>query len=76
MLHANRWRAFKHHIDVFSVEDFVGGPRATRAMSLIDSLEHLEPLCGFGKSDALPFAVSSDDIDVMLMTRPHTATPG
>ena len=43
---------------------------------LVDSLEEIEPLCGFGKPDLLPFAVSSDDIDVMLMTRPHTTTAG
>jgi hypothetical protein len=39
-------------------------------------LEELEPLCSFGKSDLLPIAVSSNDIDVMVMTRPHTTAPG
>ncbi len=76
LLHANGWRAFEQRIDVFGVDDFVGGTRANRAAALIDSLEDLEPLCGFGKSDMLPIAVSSDDIDVMVMTRPNTTTPG
>ena len=65
LLQANGWRSFMQHIDVFSVDDF-GGPRAARAMTLIDSLEPLESLCGFGKQDLLPIAVSSDDIDVVL----------
>lgn len=76
LLHANGWRAFKNHIDIFGVGDFVGGPSAARATALIESLEPLKELCGFDKSDMLPIAVSSDDIDVMLMTRPHATTPG
>lgn len=43
---------------------------------LIESLEPLYPLCGLDKQDVLPIAVSSDDIDVMVMARPHTETPG
>lgn len=74
--HANGWRAFEQHVDVFGIDDFVGGPRAERAAALIESLEPLKELCGFGKADLLPIAVSSDDIDVTVMTRPHTTTPG
>nr|WP_051126378.1 SMI1/KNR4 family protein [Pandoraea sp. SD6-2] len=76
LLHANGWRAFMQHIDVFGADDLEGGPRATRAVALIESLEPLKPLCGFDRRDVLPIAVSSDDIDVMVMARPHTATPG
>ncbi len=76
MLHADGWQAFRQHVDIFSVDDFGGGPRAVRAAGLIESLEPLETLCGFGKRDLLPIAVSSDDIDVMVMTCPHTTTPG
>jgi hypothetical protein len=76
LLHANGWRAFKNHVDVFGVSDFVGGQRAARAADLVETLEPLNELCGFDRSDLLPIAVSSDDIDVMLMTRPHTTTPG
>lgn len=74
--HANGWSAFLHRIDVFGTGDFIGGERAVRAVELVESLEPLKDLCGFGKSDLLPIAVSSDDIDLMLITRPHTATPG
>jgi hypothetical protein len=76
LLHANGWRAFKQHVDVFGVGDFMGGPRAARASELIESLDDLKELCGFAKPDVLPIAVSSDDIDVMVIARPNTAAPG
>lgn len=76
LLHANGWPSFMQHIDVLGIEDLNGGRRATRAMELIESLEPLEEICGFGKHDLLPIAVSSDDIDLMLIARPHTVTPG
>lgn len=76
LLHANGWRAFEQNIDVFGVDDFIGGPHAARAAELVESLEPLEPLCGLGTGDVLPIAVSANDIDVMLMARPHTESPG
>ena len=76
LLHADGWRAFMQYIDVFGVADFGGGSRAERANELFASLEPIEPICGFCREDLMPIAVSSLDIDVMLMTRPHSATPG
>lgn len=76
LLHANGWEAFEQYVDIFGVDDFAGGPRAANAIQLIESLEPLEPLCGFGTQDLIPIAVSSVDIDVVVMTRPHTAKPG
>jgi hypothetical protein len=76
LLHANGWRAFMQHIDVFGVDDFLGGPRAARASEVLGSGEELKALCGWGKQDLLPIAVSSDDIDVVVMTRPSTGSPG
>jgi hypothetical protein len=76
LLHANGWRAFMQYMDVFGVGDFEGCPRAERANELIASLEPIAPICGFSSEDLMPIAVSSLDIDVMLMTRPHSATPG
>ena len=62
--------------DVFGIHDFIGGPRAQRAVALLDSLHDLEALSGFGKLDVLPIAVSSDGTDVVVMTRPQNTTPG
>lgn len=76
LLHANGWIAFKDHIDIFGINDFLGGRRAIKATELTDSLDPLKDLCGFDKRDLMPIAVSSDDIDIMLMTRPHTREPG
>lgn len=74
--HANGWRALMQRIDVFGTDDFMGGPRAERAVMLVESLHDLKELCGFSEREVLPIAVSSSDIDVMVMTRPGTATPG
>jgi len=74
--HANGWQCFVNNIDIFGVNDFTGGAKADRATRLIDALEPLDQLCGYDRADLLPVAVSSDDIDVMLMTRPHAAAPG
>ncbi len=52
LLHANGWRAFRQHVDVFGIDDFEGGPRAVRTAGLIESIEPLDTLCGFGKRDS------------------------
>jgi hypothetical protein len=76
LLHANGWRAFHHQIDLFGIDDLLAGPRADRANELSDSLEPLPDLCGCDRSEVMAVAVSSDDIDIMLMTRPHAREPG
>lgn len=76
LIHANGWRSFSQFIDIFGVDDLVGSARSARAIELTETLEPLEPLCGFGKNDLIPIAASSNDIDLMLMTRPHTSDPG
>lgn len=76
LLHANGWREFSGGIGVFGVADLLGGRRAARAIELTETLEPLRDLCGFDRTDVLPIAMSSDDIDIMLMTRPHAAEPG
>ncbi len=45
-------------------------------MALLMSLEDLKELCGFALSDLLPFAVSTDDIDVFAISKPTTSSPG
>lgn len=76
LLHTNGWRAFMQNIDVFSLGDFVGGPSAERAIELVESLEPLAVVCGLGKHELLPIAVSSDGIDVILMAKPETECAG
>lgn len=76
LLHANGWKAFEQNIDIFGVDDLVGGLRAHRATELIESMAPIKNLCGLNEADMQPIAVSSDDIDVVLIARPHLSESG
>lgn len=76
LLHANGWRAFNRGIDIFSTADLLGGGRAGRALDLLKVIDSLKLICGYEESEVMPVAASSNDIDVMLMTRPTAADPG
>jgi hypothetical protein len=76
LLHADGWNSFFHSVDVFGVKDFLAGFRYDRAMELLKSLEDVQDVCGLEISELLPFAVSAEDIDVFVMSKPNTASPG
>ena len=76
LLHADGWQAFMQRVDILGATDLVGGNRRDRAEELLGSLEDLKSLCGFSRSELLPIAVSSEDIDVMVLARPSSAQPG
>lgn len=76
LIHANGWKSFFQSVDIFGCEDYLGGPRHERASALLSSLEDLQDICGFELTDFMPFAVSSDDIDVFAITRSTSRTPG
>ncbi|WP_312319862.1 SMI1/KNR4 family protein [Stenotrophomonas sp.] len=76
LLYANGWRAFKNGVDLFSTSDLLGGVRAERARDILRYTESLKDICGYEESEVMPVAVSSDDIDIMLMSRPGAADPG
>lgn len=73
---ADGWVSFYQNIDIFGVDDFYGGVRWNLAEELLQSLEPLEPICGFARNELLPFAVSTTDIDVMVIAKPSSRTPG
>jgi len=73
---ANGWKAFYHSVDLFGTNEFVSGSNVHRTKGLLESLEPLDQLCGLTASDVLPIAVSQDSIDLFLITRRHTQTPG
>jgi SMI1 / KNR4 family (SUKH-1) len=54
LLHANGWRAFMQHVDLFGTEDLEGGRRLERAVALIDSLEPLAPSADLAKTTSYP----------------------
>lgn len=74
--HADGWKAFYQAVDIFGASDFLGGPRKTRADELFVSLESLEDLCGFSRDELLPVAVSMDDVDLFVVTKPTSHEPG
>jgi hypothetical protein len=76
LLHANGWRSLLHSIDVFSVEDFRDGERKHRADELLESLEDTQDLCEFRPDELMPFAVSTEDIDVFVISRKESHAPG
>ncbi|WP_282297028.1 hypothetical protein [Stenotrophomonas sp. PS02289] len=63
-------------MDLFSTADLIGGGRAECAQNILRYTESLRDICGYEESEVMPIAVSSDDIDVMLMSRPHAVDPG
>ena len=76
LLHANGWKSFFQSIDIFGCEDFITGDIHNRSEKILSSLENLKELCGFDASDLIPFAVSSDDIDVFVISKSTSSTPG
>jgi hypothetical protein len=75
--HANGWRAVVNDVDLFGVDDLLGGPRADRAAS---QLSYLEPIAlddaGVRREELLPIAVSATAIDLFVIRRPGSAMPG
>lgn len=76
LLYANGWRAFKDGVDIFSTDDLLGGVRAERAVGMLKYTESLKSICGYEVADLMPIAVSSNDIDIMVMSRPDAVDPG
>ena len=73
---ANGWKGFYHSVDLFGTADLLSEPRRRLGDELLVTLEPLEQLCGMKIGDVLPIAVSLDSIDVFVITRRHTKTPG
>ena len=74
--HADGWRSFYQAVDILNTSEFEGGARFKRAILLLNSLEDLKDLCGFDKSELLPIAVSTNDIDVFAISNDSSSEPG
>jgi hypothetical protein len=74
--HANGWKGFMQNNDAFGVADLVAGSRHQKAIELLQSLEALEPICGFEQNELLPFALSSTSIDLFVIAKPNSQSPG
>ncbi|WP_166882610.1 SMI1/KNR4 family protein [Massilia mucilaginosa] len=74
--HANGWNSFFQAIDVFGIADLLGGKKQERANEILESLENLEDLCGFSRSELMAFAVSTEDIDLFIISKSNSHAPG
>ncbi len=73
---ANGWKAFFHSVDLFGTTDLVSERRIRMGNDLLRSLEPLDQVCGLKTSEVIPIAVSQDAIDLFVISRRKTQTPG
>lgn len=75
--HAGGWPAFWHTVDLFGPEDLLGGERVRHANEMLSYIED-DVLEGGGlrRADLLPIAASPVDLDLFVMTRRSSRSPG
>lgn len=71
------WPAFYQTVDLFGHADLLGSERFDHASEMLGYVEDsvLES-AGFGREELLPIAATPVDLDLFVMTRRSTATPG
>ena len=74
--HANGWVGFFQRNDLFGTSDLLGGSKNDKARELLASIDNIAEMTGYEKSDLLPIAVSQFEINVFLLTKPSSKTPG
>ena len=75
--YAGGWPAFFHDADLFGPEDFLGGAHfhhATEMLGFVD--ERVLSSAGFRRDELIPIAASREDLDLFVITRRTTSTPG
>jgi hypothetical protein len=74
---AGGWPAFWQTVDLFGPEDLVGGPRFQHALEMLRLVEDsvLES-GGLHREALLPIAASPVDLDLFVMTRRSSPSPG
>lgn len=75
--HAGGWPAFWQTVDLFGPDDLLGGERFAHANEMLGYVEDgvLED-GGLRRSDLLPIAASPVDLDLFVMTRRSSPSPG
>jgi hypothetical protein len=73
---ANGWRCFYQRVDLFGTKELIDD-RMRSAMSLMEEIApEVFAKSGVVKSQLLPIASSSTDIDLFVITRPISLHPG
>lgn len=73
---ANGWKAFFQTIDLFGTDQLLGGDEHDRGVALKASLSPLEPACGLSENELMVIGASAVDIDVFLIARTTSRSPG
>jgi len=75
--YAGGWPAFYQTVDLFGPDDLLGGDRSRHANEMLSYLEDtvLEAAV-VRREDLLPIAASPVDLDLFVMTRRSSQTPG
>lgn len=71
------WRCAYQRVDLFGPGDLVGGERMTRALRLLQELEDGVLVdSGYRRDQLLPIACSSVNLDLFVITRLASRSPG
>jgi hypothetical protein len=75
--HAGGWPAFWQTVDLFGPEDLLGGERFRHATEMLTYVEvDVLTAGGLSRTDLLPIAASPVDLDLFLMMRRSSPSPG
>lgn len=77
LLHANGWPAFYQAVDLFGTDELLGNETKRHAE---EALGEIEPFVirnsGFGRGDLMPIAATTSDMDLFVMAKPTSVSPG
>ncbi|MGH9139338.1 MAG: SMI1/KNR4 family protein [Acidimicrobiales bacterium] len=75
--HAGGWPAFWQTVDLFGPDDLLGGERFKHACEMLSYVEdNVLDDGGLRRSGLLPIAASPVDLDLFVMTRRSSPSPG
>jgi hypothetical protein len=77
LLHAAGWPAFWQTVDLFGPQELLGGGAFGYATEMLGYIEDaVLSQVGFDRAELLPIAASPNELDLFLMTRPSSRSPG
>jgi len=75
--HAGGWPAFWQTVDLLGPDDLLGSERGQHAIEMLGFVEHdVLEAGGLRRQDLLPIAASRVDLDLFVMTRRSSRSPG
>lgn len=75
--HAGGWPALWQAVDLFGPEELLGGERFGHATEMLDFVEDtVLDGAGFSRAELMPIAASRTDLDLFVMARRSSPSPG